>query len=72
MAPRKAVKKQDASAYDSNPNTDILSDTTSRITDSIKSWKQVYDILEHEILICSDISTKESDESLSFKLILVA
>jgi hypothetical protein len=54
MSPHKAGKKQESSAEDSNPNMDILSDTTARITDAIKSWKQVYDILEHEILLCPD------------------
>jgi hypothetical protein len=72
MAPHKPGKKQDASTDDSNPNTDILSDTTSRITDTIKSWKQVYDILEHEILLCPDDSVEEEDESFSAKLRLVA
>jgi hypothetical protein len=40
MAPRKAARKQDALGDDSNPNTDVLSDTTPRVTDAIKSWKQ--------------------------------
>jgi hypothetical protein len=72
MSPHKAGKKQESSAEDSNPNMDILSDTTARITDAIKSWKQVYDILEHEILLCPDDSTEEDDETFSAKLRLVA
>jgi hypothetical protein len=40
--------------------------------DTIKSWKQVYDILEHEIINCPDNSTEEDDESFSAKLRLVA
>ena len=72
MPPCKPGKKQDALADDSNPNKDILLDTTSRITDTIKSWKYVYDILEHEILLCSDDSMDEEDESFSRKIRLVA
>ena len=68
VAPRKAGKKQDASADDSNPNTDVLSDTTPRITDTIKSWKQVYDILEHEIINCPDDSDEEDDQSFTDNL----
>jgi hypothetical protein len=32
----------------------------------------VYDILEHEILLCPDDSTEEDDETFSAKLRLVA
>ena len=72
MVPRKAMKKQDALADDSNPNTDVLSDTTPRIMDTIKSWKKVYDILEHEIIIFPDNSAEEYDDSFLAKIILVA
>jgi hypothetical protein len=72
MVPCKAGKKQDASTSDSSPNTDVLSDTTPQILDTIKSWKQVYDILEHEVIECLDDSAGEDDESFSAKLRLVA
>jgi len=39
MAPRNDAKTLDASGDDSNPNADVLSDKTSRVTDAIKSWK---------------------------------
>jgi hypothetical protein len=71
MVPHKVAKKKYASADDSNPNTNVLSDTTSRITDSIKSWKKVYDILEHDILICLDDSAEEEDKFFLVKLKLV-
>jgi hypothetical protein len=58
MAPHKPGKNKYALVDDSNPNTDILSNTTSQITDTIKSWKLVYDVLEHEILLCLNDSTK--------------
>jgi hypothetical protein len=70
--PRKYAKMQDASANHSNPNTYVLLDTTPRITYTIKSWKHVYDILEHEIIKFSDDYSKEDDESFSAKLRLVA
>jgi hypothetical protein len=50
MVPRKVEKKLDALGDDSNPNADVLSDTTLQVIDVIKSWKKVFDILEHEIL----------------------
>jgi hypothetical protein len=71
MVPRKPGKKQDASRDDSKPKTYILSDTTSRITNTIKSSKHVYDILEHEIFLCLYDSEEEEDEKFSTKLSLV-
>ena len=59
MVPCKPGKKQDALVDDSNPNKDILLDTTSRIGDAIKSWKQVYNILEHEIVVYPNDSAEE-------------
>ena len=67
-----ASRKEGKSTEDSNPNTDILSDTTAQITNTIKTWKQVYNILEQKILLCPDDSTEEEDESFSTKLRLVA
>jgi len=67
-----ASRKEGKSTEDSNPNTDILSYTTSRITDAIKTWKQVYAILEHKFFLCPDDSTEEEDELFSTKLRLVA
>jgi hypothetical protein len=59
MGPRKAGRKHDFFTKESNPNVDILSDTIARTTNTIKSWKQVYDILEQEISLCSNDSTEE-------------
>ena len=72
MVPHKDGKKQYASADDSNKKKCILLDTTPWITTTIKSWKQVYDILEHEIINYPDNSTEEDNESLSAKLRLIA
>jgi hypothetical protein len=38
MVPRKDAKKIDASGDDSNPNEDVLLDTTPQVTYAIKSW----------------------------------
>ena len=72
MSPHKVGKKKESSVEDSNPNMDIISDIIARITDTIKSWKQVYEILEHEILLCPEDSAKEDDETFLAKLRLVA
>jgi hypothetical protein len=66
------AKKLDASSDDSNLNTVVLLDTTSRVTDAIKTWTQVFDVLEHEIINCPDESTEEDDESYTTKLRHVA
>jgi hypothetical protein len=42
------------------------------VTDAIKTWKHVYDILEQEISLCSDDSTKEEDDTFLAKLRHVA
>jgi hypothetical protein len=65
-------KKKDSLTYESNPNADILSNTTSRLTNVIKSWKQVYEILEQEISLCSNDSAEEGDKTFLAKLRYVA
>jgi hypothetical protein len=64
MAPRKMMKKPDAAGEDSNPNVDILSDTTPRAIDTVKSWTQVFEVLEQEIINCPEDSGDEEDEYL--------
>jgi hypothetical protein len=58
MVPQKFAKNLDASGDDSNPNVDLLSDTTPRFADAIKNWTQVFGDLEHEIIKYLDDSTK--------------
>jgi hypothetical protein len=55
-----------------NPNSDIYSDTTARLTNNIKSWAWVYEILEDEKSIPSDESSKGEDVSTINKLKEVA
>jgi len=68
MVSRKAGKKRDSSIDESNPRADILLDTTARLTDDTKTWKHVYEILEHENLLCLDDSVEEYDDTFSAKL----
>jgi hypothetical protein len=72
MAPWKMMKKPDMAGEVSNPNVDILSDTTPRATDTVKTWTQVFKILEREIINCPEDSGDEVDESFTAKLRHVA
>jgi hypothetical protein len=72
MAPRKARKKHDSFVEEMNPNSDILSNTTSRLKNIIKSWKQVYEILKKENSVYSDDLSGGEDESIAKKIIQVA
>jgi hypothetical protein len=42
MAPRKMAKEAGESV---NPNTNVISDTSPRAIDTVKTWTQVFDIL---------------------------
>jgi hypothetical protein len=47
MAPRKLDKSAGEST---NPNTYVMSDTSSRAIDTVRTWTQVFDILEHDLI----------------------
>jgi hypothetical protein len=64
MAPRKTAK---ASGKISNPNTDVLSDTSPRTIDTVKTWTQVYDILQYELINYPDDSGDEVTETQATK-----
>jgi hypothetical protein len=49
MAPRKEPKKSEEAAEISIPEGDIISNTTPHAIDSIKSWRQIFEILDYEI-----------------------
>jgi hypothetical protein len=74
MVPRRGEKNpvQDQSAEEPNPNYDIYSDTTARLTGSIKSWVHVYEILEEEKSIVSDDASEGEDVLNTNKLKEVA
>jgi hypothetical protein len=65
MAPQKMAK---ASGESANLNTDVLSDTSSKAIDTMKSWTQVFDILEHELKNCPDDSGNEVTKTHETKL----
>jgi hypothetical protein len=65
MAPRKMSKEYGESV---DPNTDVLLDTSLRAIDTVKSWTQVFDILQHELINCPEDSGDEVTETHATKL----
>jgi hypothetical protein len=47
MAPWNMIKSVGEGA---NPNADILSDTSPRAIETVKSWTHVFNIIEHELI----------------------
>jgi hypothetical protein len=72
MAPRKAEGSKMHRGMSPIQMQTFYQTPLHELQDAIKSLKQVYDILEHEIINYPDDSTEEDDESFSAKLILVA
>jgi hypothetical protein len=56
----------------SNPNADVLFDTTLRAIDLVKSWTRVFEILEHEVINCPEYSGDEVDDTHRAKLRYIA
>jgi hypothetical protein len=69
MAPRKEPK---ATGESSSQNTDVLSDTSPRSIDTVKSWTQVFNILQYELVNCPDDSSDNEKEDLATKYKMVA
>jgi hypothetical protein len=65
MAPRKMAK---AVGESENLNTDVLSDTSLRSIGIVKSWTQVSNILEHELINFPDDLGDEVTETHATKL----
>jgi hypothetical protein len=65
MAPRKMVK---VSGESSSQNTDVLSDTSPRAVETIRTWTQVCDILQYELSNCPEESYYEGTETQAMKL----
>jgi hypothetical protein len=72
MKPRKMMKKPDAVGEGSNPNADVISDTTPRTIDTVKSWTQVFKVLEHEIINCPEYFGEEVDDTHEANLIYIS
>jgi hypothetical protein len=49
MAPKKGPKKSEDTTEIFSPEGDVISDTMPHAIDSIKSWRQIYEILDYEI-----------------------
>jgi hypothetical protein len=49
MEPKKAPKKSEDTEEIRNPEGDIISDTTPHTIDSIKSWREIHELLDYEI-----------------------
>jgi hypothetical protein len=49
MVPKKSLKKSEDTEEMHNPEGDIISDTTPHAIDSIKSWREIYELLDYEI-----------------------
>jgi uncharacterized protein YllA (UPF0747 family) len=69
MAPWKIAK---AAGESVNPNTDVLSDTSPRAVDTVKTWTQVFDILQHELINFPEESGYEVTETQATKLKYIA
>jgi hypothetical protein len=69
MPPRKATK---ATGEGSSQNTDALSNTSPRSIDTVKSWMQIFNILQYELVNCPDDSSDNEKEDLSTKYKIVA
>jgi hypothetical protein len=69
MPPQKETK---ATGEISSQNTDALSDTSSRSINTVKSWMQVFNILQYELVNCLDDSNNNKKEDLSTKYKIVS
>lgn len=62
------MKKPDAVGEDSNLNADILLDTMPRAINTVKTWTQVFEILEREIINCPEDFAEEEDDTYVAKI----
>jgi hypothetical protein len=49
MVPNKALKKREDAKEMHNPEGDIISDTMPHAIDSLKFWREIYELLDYEI-----------------------
>jgi hypothetical protein len=68
MAPRKASK---ASAEISGQGSDNVSDTSPRSVDSVRTWSYISEILQSELVDCSDDSSDNEKDDLATKYKIV-
>ena len=65
MAPRKMAKEYGASV---DPNKYVLLDNSLRAIDTVKSWTQVFDILQHYLINCPEDSSDKVTKTHATKL----
>jgi hypothetical protein len=54
QAPWHPEKKSEEAGGSSNPDENVVSDTTPHVMDAIKSWRQIFENLEYQIRNCPD------------------
>jgi hypothetical protein len=64
MAPRKTPKTTGES---SGQGSDIISDTSPKSISIVKTWTEVSDVLQSELINCSDDSIGNEKEDISIK-----
>jgi hypothetical protein len=69
MAPRKMAK---AAGESTSQNTNVLSDTSPRVVDTMKTWMQVFDILQYEMINYLEESRYEVTETQAMNLKYIA
>ena len=69
MAPRKMAK---ATSEIMSQNTDVLSDTSLRYVDTVKTWRQVFDILQYKPINCPKELRYDVTETQAMKLKYIA
>jgi hypothetical protein len=69
MAPRKTPK---ATGESSSQNAEVISDTSPRSIDTVKTWTHVFNTLQYELVNCPDDSSDNEKEDLSTKYKIIA
>jgi hypothetical protein len=65
MAPKNAPKKSEEAGESSNPDGDVIFDAMSHAIDSIKSWRQIFETLDYEIMNCpKDFGNERTENKL--------
>jgi hypothetical protein len=69
MAPRKVPKEAGES---SSHNTDVISDTSPRSINTVKTWMHVFNTIQYEVLNYPDDSSDNEKDNLSTKYKIIA
>jgi hypothetical protein len=69
MPPRKDVKE---TSEISRQSSEVISDTSPRSINTVKTWMYVFNILQHELVNCPDDSSDNEREDMSLKYKIIA